>query len=83
MTIRIPDHILKEAGLTEREATIEFGCHLFNRQVLSLRHAAQVAGLSRINFENECLDRGIPVYRYDVDDFAADLEAIDHLRRMA
>ncbi len=81
MTIRIPDQILKDAGLSERDATIEFAYHLFDRQLISLSHAARLAGLSRVEFENECLQRGIPVYRYDVDDFAADLEAIEHLRK--
>ena len=36
-TINIPDDLLKEAGLDEREALVEFACRLFDAGKLPLK----------------------------------------------
>lgn len=80
MVLHIPDHILKQAGLTEREAVIEFACRLFDAEKLDLWPAAQLAGLSRAEMESELRKRKIAVYRYSSNDFSKDLETLQWLR---
>ena len=65
MPVIIPDETLKQAGLTEREALIEIACRLFDADKLHLWPAAQLAGLSRDEFEAALLSRRIPVFRVD------------------
>jgi predicted HTH domain antitoxin len=72
----IPDEVLQQAGLTEREALIEIACRLFETGKLPLWPAAQLAGLSRSHMEGELIARGIPVYRYTEEDLKNDLQMI-------
>jgi predicted HTH domain antitoxin len=65
MPVIISDETLQKAGLTEREALIEIACHLFDKGKLYLWPAAQLAGMSRGDFEEELMSRGIAPYRLD------------------
>jgi predicted HTH domain antitoxin len=79
MGVVIPDEAIREAGLTEREALIEFACHLFDMGRLALPAAARLAGLARVEFEQELRTRRIAIYRPTPEDLKADLEALDQL----
>ena len=79
MPLQIPDEILRQAGLTEREALVEFACRLFDAEKLTLWQAAQMAGLSRVQLEKELRQRGIAIYRPTLEDFAQDLKALKRL----
>jgi predicted HTH domain antitoxin len=79
MPLVIPDDALREAGLSENDALIEFACRLFEAGRLSLWGAAKLAGLSRVAFEDELLARRIPWLRPDEGDLADDLAALDRL----
>jgi predicted HTH domain antitoxin len=79
MSLTISDDILREAGLTERKLLIEMACHLFNRQLLALWPAARLAGLTRSEFEEELIQRRIPIYRSTVEDLVHDLEALERM----
>ncbi len=78
-TLTIPDQVLRQAGLTEHEALVEFACRLFDAGKLTLWSAAQLAGLDRTGIEDALLERGISVYRPTADDLAQDLETLDRL----
>jgi predicted HTH domain antitoxin len=78
-TLSIPDHLLRQAGLTERNALVEFACRLFDAGKITLWSAAQLAGLDRNGIEDALLERGIPVYRPTVGDLAQDLDTLDRL----
>lgn len=65
MPLIISDETLKQAGLTEREAQIEIACRLFDAGKLPLWPAAQMAGMSRGDFEEALTSRGIAPYRMD------------------
>ncbi len=80
MTLTIPDEILSEAGLTEREALTEFACHLFDAGKLAIWPAAKLAGLSRTEMEDQLQRRRIAIYRPTVKDLAEDLAVIEQLR---
>jgi predicted HTH domain antitoxin len=79
MPLVIPDDVLREAGLNERDALIEVACRLFDAGKLTLWSAARLAGLSRVAFEDELLARGISWLRPDPHDLAEELAALDRL----
>lgn len=80
MTLTIPDDILKQAGLTEREALLEFACRLFDAGRLNLSVAARLAGIDRVQMEIELRKRGIAVWRPTAQDVADDAAALAKLR---
>ena len=79
MPLIISDETLKEAGLTEQEARIEIACRLFDAEKLYLWPAAQLAGLSRGEFEDELHRRKIPIYRPTLEDLRSDIETLKKL----
>jgi predicted HTH domain antitoxin len=79
-TLIIPDDVLKEAGLSEGEALVEFACRLFDAGKLTLWSAARLAGLDRAAMEDALLARGIPIYRPQIGDLTEDLATLDRLR---
>lgn len=83
MIITLPDNLLREAGLNERDAQVEFACHLFDTERLSLWQAAQVGGLSRVEFESELHKRGIAIHRVTAEYWAMELESLRKLESAA
>ncbi len=79
MTITIPDDVLHQAGLTEREALTEFACRLFDAGKLALWPAAKLAQLSRAEFEHELITRHIAIYRLTAEELQHDLETLREL----
>jgi predicted HTH domain antitoxin len=79
MPVVISDEILKQAGLTEREAVVEIACRLFDAGKLALWPAAKMAGMGRSEFEAELGRRKIAVYRPTEQDLAEELAALDRL----
>jgi predicted HTH domain antitoxin len=75
-TIQIPDDVLQQAGINEREALCELACRLFDTGKLSLFFAAKLAGVPQSEFEDVLLDRNIPIYRYDEEDLKGDLKTL-------
>ncbi|GMU20135.1 MAG: hypothetical protein AMXMBFR13_02340 [Phycisphaerae bacterium] len=75
-TLSIPDDVLKQAGITERDAAVELACLFFETGRLSLFFAARLAGLSQAQFEEVLLDRKIPIYRYSEEDLQHDLRTL-------
>lgn len=78
MPLTIPDDVLRQAGLTEQEARVEFACRLYEAGKLTLHAAATVAGFDRSAFEDALLDRHIPIHAVTVDDLRRDVE---HLKQ--
>jgi predicted HTH domain antitoxin len=79
MSLTIPDDMLREAGLTEEQAQVEFACRLFDLGKLSLWSAAKWAGLTRVEFESQLRLRRIAVYRPSQEDLAEDLATLNRL----
>ena len=83
MPVVLSDEVLAEAGLTEQDARIEVACRLFDIGKLHLWPAAQLAEMSRGEFEAALMSRQIPVYRPTVQDIEDDLAAIERFRGRA
>lgn len=75
-TLRIPNDVLRQAGLTEQEAVLELACRLFQTGRLGLFQAAQLAGLPQAEFEDFLLEHGIPLYAYSENDLRDDLSTL-------
>jgi predicted HTH domain antitoxin len=79
LTISLSDDVLKQAGMSADEARIEIACRLFDAGKLDLWPAAQLAELSRTQFEGELMKRKIPLYRLTLEDLVAEQKALDDL----
>lgn len=79
MGLHISSDLLREAGLEERDALIEFACRMFQAKKLTLWPAAKMAGLSRIEMEGELRKRSIPIYSPTIDDFREDMDNIKRI----
>ena len=75
-TLHIPDDVLKQAGISEREALIELACRLFDTGKLTLFFAAKLAGMPQPEFEDVLLEHRIPPYRATEDDLKHDLKTL-------
>ena len=72
MLIEIPD-----VGLTEQELREELAIALFQQNRATLAKAADIAGMSRLDFQRRLADREIPVH-YGLDDLTADMQGLPH-----
>jgi len=81
MTLHIPDDILKDTHLSERDLAVELAFHLFNIEKLTVSQARRMAGMTRGEFEDECFDRHIPVYRYTLEMWQEDLQTLEKMRQ--
>jgi len=79
MPLTLSDDFLKQAGMSAEEARIEIACRLFDAGKLDLWPAAQLAELSRVQFESELIKRKIPLYRLTPEDLLAEQQALDDL----
>jgi len=79
MSLTLSDEVLQRAGMTADEARVEIACHLFDAGKLALWPAAQLAEMTRVQFEGELSRRRIPIYRPTVAELEADLKALDQL----
>jgi predicted HTH domain antitoxin len=80
MPLTLSDEILQKAGMTADEARVEIACRLFDAGKLALWPAAQLAQMSRIQFEDELFGRKIPIYRPTLDDLKMELATLEKLR---
>ena len=74
MVLTIPDDLLKQTHMTERDILIELACRLFDASKLTFRQAGKLAGMERIDMEAELFKRGIPIYRPTIADLRKDVE---------
>jgi len=79
MPLTIGDDLLAEAGLSERDARIEIACRLYDASRLAMPAATRWAGLSRTQFEEELLRRGMAICRPTSEDLKQDLETLQRL----
>ena len=79
MPLTIADNVLEQAGLSEREMATEIACRLFAARILSKPAAQKLCGLSRPEFEDELVNRGLPVVILDVEYWDQELASLQRL----
>ena len=82
MGLLLPDDILKQAGVTEKDALAELACRLFDSDKLDFPTAARLAGLDRVGFERELRARGLPVVHISEEDYEEDRATVAHLEKL-
>ena len=78
MTLSISDQVLQASGLTEEELTLEIAVALYQREILSLGKAAELANLHRLAFQAALSERQVPV-NYGLEDLEADMDTLDRV----
>ena len=78
MTLNISDQVLQASGLTEEELTLEIAVALYQREILSLGKAAELANLHRMAFQAALSERKVPI-NYSVEDLEADLATLNRV----
>jgi predicted HTH domain antitoxin len=81
VTLNVPDGFLDESGLDEKKLKAELACTLFAQRKIDLWPAAQLAGLTRVEMENELADRNIPIYYVDETYWADEKAALAAMRQ--
>ena len=79
MPVVISDSALVAAGLDEKTALIEIACWLFDADKISLPAAGRMAGMERMEFEEELNRRGIAAYRITPEYWEQELKSIEKL----
>lgn len=78
MIIRV--EILKQTGLSDRDALVEIACRLHDAEISSKPSASRLCGLSRAEFETELVARNLPLVTLGDDMLQEDPEALEKLR---
>lgn len=82
MTVVIPDEILQASQLTPSEFRQEEALHMFQTGRLTLGYASKLADMPVNAFRQLLKQRDIPLYSYDVEDFALALQNLRELGRL-
>lgn len=80
MSVTLPDQLLAEAGLSEREAKLEIACRLYDAGKLTMPQATGWAGITRVEFEAALLERDLPLIRVDEHYWEQEIQGLDRLR---
>lgn len=80
MTVEIPDELLTGSDVTERDVRVEIACRLYDAEKIGKGAAARMAGLTRMEFEEELIRRDLPLIRYSEEMWKRDLEALEQMR---
>lgn len=75
MPIILPDHILRRSGHSEEELRLEIAIFLFQKYLLTLGQASELAGLSQYAFQQQLGKRGLFIH-YDKDDLHEDMKTL-------
>ncbi len=78
MSVTIPDDVVSATDLTEQQFAVELAIELYQREKLSLGHAARLAGMEKWSFNDLLAARDIPMH-YDGADLRQDLATLQSL----
>lgn len=67
--------------LLREGVAVALAVKLFDEEVLTLRQAAKVAGMTLAQFMEECSARDIPVVRYSPEELEQEVKVFDELHR--
>lgn len=76
MTITLPEGVVEQTGLSEARIKLEVAVALFERDVLTLAQGAAVAGLHRMQLQEELARRQVPLH-YGTEELREDLKTLN------
>ncbi len=78
MGVIIEPDIIQSSGLSEEEFLLELALSLYEKKILSLGKAAQMAGIHRMAFQKELCHRKIAIH-FSIEEVEKDLKTLDSL----
>jgi predicted HTH domain antitoxin len=78
MGVVISPDIIQASGLSEQDFMLEIAISLYDRKVLSLGKAAEIANLHRMIFQKELAKRKIPIH-FTIEEVEKDLKTLEAL----
>jgi len=75
MIVEIPDQIINQSGLSDKEILLRAALVLFEEEKLTLGQVSRLAGLHQYEFQKELAARNIPVH-YGEEDYKNDLKTV-------
>jgi predicted HTH domain antitoxin len=78
MSLTVPSDVVSATDLTEEQVAVELAVELYQREKLSLGHAARLAGMDKWSFNDLLAGREIPMH-YDEADLRRDLATLQRL----
>ena len=79
MPVLLEDEFLADAGMSEGEARVEIACRLYDAGRLTMPQATHWTRLTRRDFEQALLDRGLPIVRLSDETLNEDLRTLQQL----
>ena len=79
MPVLLEDEFLADAGMSEGEARAEIACRLYDAGRLTMSQATRWTRLTRRDFEQALLDRGLPIVRLSDQTLNEDLRTLQQL----
>ncbi|HFA48968.1 MAG TPA: UPF0175 family protein [Bacteroidetes bacterium] len=70
--------IVQSSGLSEKDFLLEIAVSLYEKEILSLGKAANLAGIHRIAFQKALAERKVPIH-FSIDDINRDLKTLESL----
>ena len=78
MGVVISPDIIQASGLSEQDFMLEIAISLYDRKVLSLGKASEIANLHRMIFQKELAKRKIPIH-FTIEEVEKDLKTLEAL----
>ena len=75
----LDDEFLKTVDMTEDEMKLELAIWLYEKDKISLRKAARLAGLEWMGFSKILCERNIPTVRMTNEDFEKEISTVNSL----
>jgi len=75
----LDDEFVKAINMTEEEIKLEFAIWLYERDKISLRKAAKMAGLPWVAFSKVLCERNIPTVKMTDEDFETEVGTVNSL----
>jgi len=74
----IPGGILEKVQMSPEDFLVELAVYLYDKEVLSMGKAKELAKLDLISFQKELAKRAVSI-KYDYEDFRIDMKNLENL----
>ena len=75
----LDDELVKAMNMSQNEIKLEFAIWLYEKDKVSLRKAAKLAGLDWLNLSKILCDRNIPTVKMTDEDLETEINTVKHL----
>jgi len=76
----LDDEFINASAMSPEEIKLEFAIWLYEKDKISLRKAARMAGINWLDFSNILCQRNIPTIKMTQEDFKIEVETVNSLK---